>query len=91
MGRSVSSTPVRRRRSGARKAIIVLARKLLIVVWRMLLTGEVYRAARATTVARIHRKLQSKAPIQVPSTVPDRIPRASPDGRERVPGKRWVR
>ena len=36
---------------GARKAIIALARKLLIVAWRMLLTGEVYRAAQATAVA----------------------------------------
>jgi len=55
---------------GPRKAIIALARKLLIVAWRMLLTGEVYRAARATTVARKHRELQSKIRIQMPSTVP---------------------
>jgi transposase len=55
---------------GARKAIIALARKILIVAWRMLLTGEVYRAARATTVARKHRELQNKTRIQMPSTVP---------------------
>jgi transposase len=55
---------------GPRKAIIALARKLLIVAWRMLLTGEVYRAARATTVARKHRELQKKIRIQMPSTVP---------------------
>ena len=35
----------------------------------MLLTGEVYRAVRATIVARKHSKLQ-KIRIQVPSTVP---------------------
>ena len=55
---------------GPRKAIIALARKLLIVAWRMLLTGEVYRATRATTVARKHRELQNKIRIQMPSTVP---------------------
>ena len=55
---------------GPRKAIIALARKLLIVAWRMLLTGEVYRAVRATTVARKHRELQNKIRIQMPSTVP---------------------
>ncbi len=58
------------REIGPRKAIVALARKLLIVAWRMLLTGEVYRAARATTVARKHRELQSKIRIQMPSTVP---------------------
>jgi len=55
---------------GPRKAIIALARKLLIVAWRMLLTGEIYRAARATTVARKHRELQNKIQIQMPSTGP---------------------
>jgi len=40
------------REIGPRKAIVALARKLLIVAWPMLLTGEGYRAARATTVAR---------------------------------------
>jgi transposase len=64
---------------GPRKAIIALARKLLIVAWRMLLTGEVYRAVRATTVARKHRELQKKIRIQMPSTVPvpdpARVPR----------------
>lgn len=45
---------------GPRKAIIALARKLLVVAWRMLQTGEVYRAARMTTVTRKHRELQSK-------------------------------
>jgi hypothetical protein len=55
---------------GARKAIIALARKLLIVAWRMLLTGEVYRAARATTVARKQRELQNNPRIPMPSTLP---------------------
>jgi transposase len=58
------------REIGPRKAIVALARKLLIVAWRMLLTGEVYRAARAATVARKHRELQSKIRIQMPSAVP---------------------
>jgi len=40
---------------GPRKAMMALARKLLIVAWRMLLTGEVYRAATPTAVARKHR------------------------------------
>ncbi len=53
---------------GPRKAIIALARELLIVAWRMLLTGEVSRAARATTVARKHREVQ-KIRIQMPSMV----------------------
>gem|GEM_PF-7056451 len=55
---------------GPRKAIIALARKLLIVAWRMLLTGEVYRAIRATTVARKHRARQKNIRIPMPSTVP---------------------
>ena len=42
----VSSTPARHRRSGPAKAIIALARKLLIVAWRMLQTGEVYRSGK---------------------------------------------
>ncbi len=45
---------------GSRRAIIALARKLLIVAWRMLLTGELYRAAKPTVVARKHRELQKK-------------------------------
>lgn len=40
---------------GPRKAIIALAQKLLIVAWRMLQTGEVYRAARTMTVTRRRR------------------------------------
>jgi len=58
------------RQIGSRKAIIALARKLLIVAWRMLLTGEVYRAAKAMVVARKQRELQKKIRIQMPSTVP---------------------
>ncbi len=59
---------------GPRKAIIALARKLLIVEWRMLLTGEVYGAVRATTMARKHSELQKKIRIQLPSTAPDPDP-----------------
>ena len=54
---------------GPRKAIIALARKLLIVAWRMLQTGEVYQAARTTTVTRKHRELQTKSRIQMASTL----------------------
>jgi len=45
---------------GSRRAIIALARKLLIVAWRMLLTGELYRAAKTAAVARKQRELQKK-------------------------------
>jgi len=37
---------------GARRAIVALARKLLIVAWRILLTGEPYRAQKADAVKR---------------------------------------
>jgi len=43
---------------GHMKAIVALARKLLIVAWRMLLTGETYRAAKPHLVTRKHRHLQ---------------------------------
>ncbi len=80
---------------GPRKAIIALARKLLIVAWRMLLTGEVYRAARAMTVARKQRELQKKIRIQMPSMVPAQHlarvtprPRACAGGTEGVMSRR---
>ena len=57
--------------AGPRKAIIALARKLLVVAWRMLQTGEVYRAARATTVTRKQRELQMKSKIQMGSMLLD--------------------
>ena len=63
---------------GARKAIIALARKLLIVAWRMLLTGEVYRAAQATAVARKQRELQRAIRIQLPAAVPAQPPTRDP-------------
>ena len=44
---------------GPRKAIIALALKLLVVAWRMLQIGEVYRATRTTTVTHKHRQTQS--------------------------------
>ena len=50
--------------------MIALARKLLIVAWRMLITGEVYRAAKAAVVARKHRELQKATRIQLPATLP---------------------
>ena len=50
----------RRKRAqiGHKKAVIALARKLLIVAWRMLLTGEEYRAIKPCAVARKYRTLQ---------------------------------
>jgi len=62
------------RQVGARKAIIALARKLLIVAWRMLLTGEVYRAAKAAVVARKQRELQKAMRILLPSAMPAQHP-----------------
>jgi len=41
---------------GARRALVALARKLLIVAWRMLQTGEPYRACKP---ALVHRKEQT--------------------------------
>ncbi len=46
---------------GYKKAVIALARKLLIVAWRMLLTGEEYRAIKPRPVARKHRTLDRRA------------------------------
>lgn len=43
---------------GYTKAAIAVARKLLIVAWRMLLTGDEYRASKPRAVARKHRTLQ---------------------------------
>ncbi|HEY8394080.1 MAG TPA: hypothetical protein VIK92_04695, partial [Thermaerobacter sp.] len=37
---------------GTRKALVALARKLLIVAWRILRTGEPYRAQKPRTVQR---------------------------------------
>ena len=43
---------------GHKKAAIALARKLLIVAWRILLTGEAYRAIKPAAVARKYRTIQ---------------------------------
>jgi transposase len=45
----------KRAQIGAKKATAALARKPLLVAWRMLLTGEVYRAAKLPVVTRKHR------------------------------------
>jgi hypothetical protein len=37
---------------GAKRASVALARKLLIVAWRMLCAGEIYRGAQQATVRR---------------------------------------
>lgn len=48
----------KRNQIGHKKATIALARKLLIVAWRILLTGETYRGLKPRTLARKHRELQ---------------------------------
>lgn len=52
---------------GHKKAVVALARKLLIVAWRMLLTGEPYRATKPIAVARkyrtLHRLAQAPSPL----------------------------
>jgi transposase len=53
---------------GHKKALIALARKLLIVAWRMLLTGEVYRAIKPAAVARKYRLLATLAQRTSPLT-----------------------
>src|SRR5262249_49075957 len=62
----------RRKRSqiGHKKAAIALARKLLIVAWRILLTGEPYRAIKPNAVARKHREIQRL--LQYPPALPYR-------------------
>jgi transposase len=50
-----------RERRGHKKAVVALARKLLIIAWRMLQTGEVYRNANPAAVARKHRDLRKMA------------------------------
>jgi hypothetical protein len=46
---------------GHKRAAIALARKILIVAWRMLLTGEAYRAIKPLAVTRKYRVLQRLA------------------------------
>ncbi len=45
-------------RLGKKRAVVALVRKLLVVAWRMLQTGEVYRAYRSELVRRKGRALQ---------------------------------
>jgi transposase len=46
---------------GAKKAVVATARKLLVVAWRMLLTGEAYRTPKPPQTARKLRKLERAA------------------------------
>ena len=48
-------------RKGAKKAIVALARQLLVVAWRMLETGEPYRASKPATMRRKLADLQRLA------------------------------
>lgn len=47
----------KRRQIGHHKAVVALARKLLVVAWRMLLTGEPYRAAKPSLIEQKRRQL----------------------------------
>ncbi len=46
---------------GHKKAVVALARKILVVAWRMLLTGEDYRTSKPRQVTRKHRLLDHLA------------------------------
>jgi hypothetical protein len=50
---------------GAKRALVALARKLLIVAWRMLCTGEIYRGTQQATLRRKEAEL-TKLLQQVP-------------------------
>lgn len=54
---------------GEKKAAIALARKILIVAWRMLRTGETYRATKPAAVARKYRMLERLAHFVAPFDV----------------------
>ena len=51
---------------GHKKAVIALARKLLIIAWRMLLSGEPYRAIKPLAVRRKYRTLERLAAHAAP-------------------------
>ena len=46
---------------GHHKAVVALARKTLVVAWRMLMTGEAYRTSKPRQVTRKHRLLDQLA------------------------------
>ena len=76
---------------GARKAIIALARTLLIVAWRMLVAGEVYRAAQPTVVARKQREAaKGRSGFSYQQRCRLSIPCLSLGGRLQVPKERRV-
>lgn len=55
---------------GHKKAVVALARKILVVAWRMLLTGEVYRTSKPRQVTRKHRLVDRLAgQVSSPATV----------------------
>lgn len=47
----------KQRQIGPHKAVVALARKLLVVAWRMLLTGEVYRATKPALLEQKRQQL----------------------------------
>ncbi len=67
----------KRQQIGHKRAIVALARKLLIVAWRMLLTGVVYRAAESRRVSRKQRELRSTA-----ARVSPRLPAGNSSGNK---------
>jgi hypothetical protein len=76
---------------GARKAIIALARKLLIVAWRMLVAGEVYRAAQPTVVARKQREAaKGRSGFSYQQRCRLSLLRATPGGQPHPPEARRV-
>lgn len=76
----------KRAQIGHKKATIALARKLLIVAWRMLLTGEVYRAVKPRSVARKHRTLQRLAGSPSPTIdLSHPVPNPAPPPRHQTP------
>lgn len=48
----------KQRQIGRHKAVVALARKLLVVAWRMLLTGKVYQATKPALVEQKQRQLE---------------------------------
>jgi hypothetical protein len=49
---------------GAKRALVAVARRLVVVAWRMLLTGEVYRGYREASVYRKQAQLLRQLPAE---------------------------
>lgn len=64
---------------GRKRAVVALARKLLIVAWKVLQTGELYRAVKQELYERKLRQLEQKSPQEPRKTKPE-VPLAARDG-----------